>query len=313
MVLWLVVWKVREVSGAWLLPRKAAVRASATAPSMKKFRMKVRSPGRGWAGSLGSVLRYAMTSSSMRTPRMRPERSTMAMTPSLLGVAAVARCRMVLTSWAVITTVGDGGRPRKGANSRSQGGDAEVLVEGGRVGDRVGEAVAEESVAPRAAGQQIAAGAAGQDVIARAAVEDVVVRPAEELGIAGPGVDDRRPLAAVDEDVAAQLKALQASVAIEDRILGNRRVDEDLVLPRAGVDHNVGDRCRVEAGDLRAVVEHHQLIGAHVARYRNVVVERAAVDHQHRTGQDGIGCEQIPRFEHLNFQEAARLLPGSLA
>ena len=76
---------VRDVSGAWLFAKKAAVRAFATAPSIAKTRVSVS----------GILLR---TPCSMRTPRMRPPRSTIAITASSVLVAPAARASRFSTS-----------------------------------------------------------------------------------------------------------------------------------------------------------------------------------------------------------------------
>ena len=73
MVDWLMIWMVREVRGAWLLPKNAPVRALATAPSMAKV------------SAAGLPVMSGETPASTRTPRMRPLRSTMAMMASRLG------------------------------------------------------------------------------------------------------------------------------------------------------------------------------------------------------------------------------------
>jgi hypothetical protein len=88
---WLRLRIVREVSGASPLAKNAAVRALATAPSMAKT-----SPA-------SSPAKLATTSSSVRTPRMRPLRSTMVMIASSLAEAAAARARSSSTSPSVST------------------------------------------------------------------------------------------------------------------------------------------------------------------------------------------------------------------
>ena len=79
---------VREVSGAALFEKNAAVLALATAPSIANTRSTVRP---AYAAS---------TSDSVRTPKILPDRSTIAMIASLLEVAIEARWRSVVTSVA---------------------------------------------------------------------------------------------------------------------------------------------------------------------------------------------------------------------
>ena len=78
MVDWLMKPMLREVNGAWSLAKKAAVRASATAPSMAKVRVA------------GLLVIAGETLPSTRTPRRRPPRSTMATMPSPWPSAAEA-------------------------------------------------------------------------------------------------------------------------------------------------------------------------------------------------------------------------------
>jgi hypothetical protein len=82
MVVWLIwrmVREVRAVPGPLLFEKKAAVLASAMAPSMAKF-------------SVAGLLRTAgSTPDSTRTPRMFPLRSTIAMIASLRVLATTAR------------------------------------------------------------------------------------------------------------------------------------------------------------------------------------------------------------------------------
>ena len=81
---------VREVKGASSLEKNAAVLAFATAPSMANTR------------SASRPVYIASTSDSVRTPRIRPDRSTMAMIASLLEVAMEARLRRQVTSFSVM-------------------------------------------------------------------------------------------------------------------------------------------------------------------------------------------------------------------
>ena len=78
-VVWLSEPTVRLVSGAWLLPKNAPVRASAKAPSMANTSFD------------GSLVIAVETPLSTRTPRMRPLRSVMTMIASVLADAATAR------------------------------------------------------------------------------------------------------------------------------------------------------------------------------------------------------------------------------
>src|SRR3954462_15184551 len=94
MVDWLRLRMVRDVSGAWLLPKNAPVRASDTAPSTAK------------TSRLGFVVISGATPDSVRTPRMRPLRSTMLMIASLLADAAAARRSSVPAAAAVSTGCG---------------------------------------------------------------------------------------------------------------------------------------------------------------------------------------------------------------
>ena len=81
---------VREVNGACSFEKKAAVLALATAPSIANTK------------SASRPAYMESTTASVRTPSIRPDRSTMAMIASLLDVAMEARCRSAVTSLSVI-------------------------------------------------------------------------------------------------------------------------------------------------------------------------------------------------------------------
>src|SRR5260370_6278197 len=86
-------WMVRAVRGAALLAKKAAVRASATAPSMEKLSRVV----------LPVIAEEALPST--RTPKIFPSRSTTATMASSLLVAAAARWISCFT-WPVVSVRG---------------------------------------------------------------------------------------------------------------------------------------------------------------------------------------------------------------
>src|SRR5262249_28945209 len=94
MVLWLMNWMVREVSGAWSFPKQAPVRAWARAPSTAKTSALVF-----WVIS-------GETPPSTRRPSNRPPRSTTAMMAPSLELAAAARWINWLTSSGVRFSTG---------------------------------------------------------------------------------------------------------------------------------------------------------------------------------------------------------------
>ena len=155
-----------------MLPKKAPVRALATAPSMAKV------------NACGSATRFGATPFSTATPRIRPLRSTTAMMASCDGDAALARRRIEVTSLFVKVCTPTGAA-KIGENRRtvgeSVGPNGDVAgVGGGLVGiaevvELVAAAVAiEQIVAVVAAAEQVVVDAAEQTIGADAAAEFVV-------------------------------------------------------------------------------------------------------------------------------------------